>query len=135
MDNIHGVEVEFLILADYADVVNGKLYMIGGGWNQFTTPPQMRTWQFTAAAGLLIPWHEIGKEINVIFTVEDADGKQVQSKCEASILADKGSNVVEGQNFRAILTLGFTMQNILPGTYSVVAATKNESKRATFYVV
>jgi hypothetical protein len=34
-----GPRIEFLILADRAEVVGGKLYLMGGGWDQVTLPP------------------------------------------------------------------------------------------------
>ena len=32
------MEIEFLILADYAEAINNKLYIMGGAWNQITAP-------------------------------------------------------------------------------------------------
>ena len=36
-------EIEWLILADEAELVNGKLYMMGGGWDRITA--QVLPWQ------------------------------------------------------------------------------------------
>jgi hypothetical protein len=32
------MEIEFVLLADAVDYVNGKLYVLGGGWRQFKSP-------------------------------------------------------------------------------------------------
>ena len=36
------MEVDWLILADSAQVTGGKLYMLGGGWDRLTVP--VRAW-------------------------------------------------------------------------------------------
>lgn len=39
MPELSEPRIEFLILADRAEVLAGKLYLMGGGWDQVTLPP------------------------------------------------------------------------------------------------
>ena len=51
-----GITVDFLILADAAQVQNNKLYMLGGGWT-FIWAKQFPTQHNVAVtAGILVPW-------------------------------------------------------------------------------
>src|ERR1700684_2438871 len=60
-----------LTLADNAQAVAGKLYMMGGGWN--IKGPQA---SLTAIAGILsVPWGETNRPHNVEFSLVDANGQ------------------------------------------------------------
>src|SRR5262249_54509042 len=48
--------VEFFILADYAEAVNGKLYMMGGGWDQSFVKDFSQPVSFSFAIGIQVPW-------------------------------------------------------------------------------
>ena len=43
-----------LLLCDFAEAVNGKLYVMGGGWNILFAPGQPVT--MSVAAVLAVPW-------------------------------------------------------------------------------
>jgi hypothetical protein len=52
------VSVDFLILADAAQVQGDKLYMLGGGWTLIWAKEFPATHHFAVAAGILVPWLE-----------------------------------------------------------------------------
>jgi hypothetical protein len=52
------MEIGFLMLADHSEAVNGKLYMVGGGWNVLRLPELPREWSFHIALGLDVSWDE-----------------------------------------------------------------------------
>ena len=45
------MEIGFLMLSDHSEAVNGKLYMVGGGWNVLRLPELPHEWGFHIA-----PW-------------------------------------------------------------------------------
>src|SRR5438552_11045779 len=49
------VRLEWLLLADSAEVINNKLYMLGGGWEVYhlNTPARVK---FALAASFKVPW-------------------------------------------------------------------------------
>jgi hypothetical protein len=72
-----GMEIAHALLADYAEIVNGKLYLMGGGWDRYfaaTTPVQMRV---AIVVGVRISWDETNKPVPVHVYVEDDDGKEL----------------------------------------------------------
>jgi hypothetical protein len=62
-----------MMLADAAQEVNGKLYVLGGGWSiTGPTPPPM-----AIALKLDVPWTDAGKLHDFRLVLVDADGHQV----------------------------------------------------------
>src|SRR5215216_5860474 len=60
-----------ILLCDYAEEVNGKLYVMGGGWSRLFTPNQPSN--MALAIKLTIPWNEANRlrEIAVRLLTED----------------------------------------------------------------
>jgi hypothetical protein len=70
--------VEWLILADSAQVVGGKLYLLGGGWDLLTVnQPFPVTRRSGLAASFRVPWTDTNFRHNVNITISDADGQEL----------------------------------------------------------
>ena len=52
------VNIGFLLLTDYTEAVNGKLYLTGGGWNVLRLPELPHEWAFHIGLGIDVAWHE-----------------------------------------------------------------------------
>lgn len=71
---IDGPAIDGLLVADFAEVVNGKLYVMGGG---FTTVPLAsfgQTHRCYVAATLRIPWSHTNRQIPFTAGLENLDG-------------------------------------------------------------
>ena len=63
---IEQLEVDWLILADHAEVIGGKLYMNGGGWNRVATKGSFPvTKSFSVALAIRVPWTLTNKPAQV----------------------------------------------------------------------
>ena len=71
------MEIDFLILADTVEAVNGKLYMMGGGWNQLTIPQFPAPIRLGIALGLLVPSDNAGQKHQLQLTISDLDKRLV----------------------------------------------------------
>ena len=60
-----------LLLADAAQAVNGKLYILGGGWS-ITNPT---TDPFAIALKIDVPWSETNRRHTLVLELIDEDGK------------------------------------------------------------
>ena len=49
-------EVDYLLVADRAEVVNGKLYLMGGSWDRITPPQFPHRMMLGIALGVRIPF-------------------------------------------------------------------------------
>ena len=69
------MSVEWLILADAAEVVGEKLYLLGGGWDRLTVskPPPVPH-QMAVAASFRVPWNETNQKHRFELEICDVDG-------------------------------------------------------------
>ena len=51
------VEIDFLLLADRAEVLNGKLYLMGGAWDRRQIRDIDSPVSLTIVVGVLVPWN------------------------------------------------------------------------------
>jgi hypothetical protein len=62
-----------LLLCDAAEAINGKLYILGGGWS-ITGPMPV---PFALALRIEVPWSEANRKIHAKVELVDADGRPV----------------------------------------------------------
>ena len=51
-------EIDYLLTADFAEVINGKTYIMGGGWDAFTPPQYPAPIRLGIAVGIRVPFLE-----------------------------------------------------------------------------
>lgn len=71
------MEIEYAIIADYAEANGGKLYLMGGGWDVYglgEVPGQVR---MAVAIGVRFEWDEANRTLPVTMVVEDDDGGEI----------------------------------------------------------
>ena len=71
------MEIDFALIADYAEIVHGKLYLMGAGWDQTTATEAPTSVRFAAAVGVRVGWDETNRAIPVAVLVEDDDAKEL----------------------------------------------------------
>lgn len=118
-------EVDFLLLADHAEVVGGKLYMMGGGWDVRRIEDFSKPFNMNIAVGVITPWGLANKENRFQLTIEDEDGQKVGPTVDGSFTVGRPSNAIEGQTFRTMVTVGLPITLPKPGMYRVVVAIKS----------
>lgn len=62
-----------MLLADSAEAINGKLYILGGGWS-VTGPEPVPS---AIAVKIDVPWDEANRRHRLMFSLEDGDGQPV----------------------------------------------------------
>jgi len=69
------MEIEFLVIADAVETVNGKLYMLGGGWNQYRSPTYPGVLHIGIAVSILVSRQEGNEPSNypIKFTLASKD--------------------------------------------------------------
>ena len=115
-------DVEFLIIADSVEVVAGKLYMLGGGWNRWTAASYPSQVRLGLAVSVLVPWERTNERIPVRLSVSDSDGKPLGPEAlTAEVEVGRPPGVTRGTNQRALLALnmGFPLQK--PGRCEIRA--------------
>ena len=130
------IEVDFLILADWAESINGKLYVQGGGWDRKLLPPEGQPISFAIAAGILVPWHLTNQPHKFSLSIETGDGTPIGQAIEGAFNMGRPVNSTPGQKFRASLVARIDTKISGLGAYRIGLLMNNDVARyVTFYMV
>jgi hypothetical protein len=89
------MNIEHALIADYAEVVNGKLYLMGGGWDTTHAAQVPATIRLAVAVGVRIDWGETNVEFPVLIAVEDDDGHEFV-RIQGAVSTARPANSVPG---------------------------------------
>ena len=117
-------EIEFVMLAERAEILNGKLYMMGGGYDRLILdqpPPQVAV--VTFAIGLLLPPEASGRRHQLQFAVLDAAGNAVAASEQIVLTFVRPPTLGAGESQRVLLApLGGPVQFPSYGRYVLQVA-------------
>lgn len=129
------MEVEWLILADYAEIIGGKLYVMGGGWDTLTVNtgfPMARS--VGLAVAFSVSWNETNQRHNVEIEFLTEDGQTI-GKVGAQLEVGRPAGIKAGQGQRFQLAANVPLSLSGPGTYVIVARIEGqEARRVPFNV-
>ncbi len=111
--------IDFVILADRAEVVNGKLYMMGGGWDMLVVPQIPTQVSHSIAIGFFVPWTESNEVCEFTVTTHDGDGSQLGNSFQGRFIPGRPPLSPKGQPLRTILVVNQLVSIQQPGLYSV----------------
>jgi hypothetical protein len=97
--------VEFLLLADRAEAMNGKLYVMGGGWERITTPGPGAAVTISFAVSILVPWNATNRDYSLVITILDADGQPIDFKVDGTLTTGRPPDAIQGQPQRVMLAM------------------------------
>ncbi|MGE5595220.1 MAG: DUF6941 family protein [Hyphomicrobiales bacterium] len=112
------MDIDYALLADHAEVVSGKLYLMGGGWDTWfaaEVPAQVR---MAVAVGIRVGWDETNQPVPVVITLEDDDGQSLV-KLEGSINIGRPAHLPAGSTQLAQMAANIGMQVQRHGGYRV----------------
>lgn len=70
-------EIDYLLVADRAEVVNGKLYLMGGSWDRIQPPSFPHRMMLGIALGVRIPFNHTDEQHTVSVEVQQDDKRLV----------------------------------------------------------
>ena len=123
------MEIEFVMLADAAQVVQGKLYALGGAWNVRRCGTFPETVPFSIVLSILVPRAEAGRRHAFTLTVKGSDGEAIlppmTGQFELGLTdADDGS--------RGVFAINVALPLPRPDRYTVVATAGGAEKSISF---
>jgi len=124
-------DVDFLILADFAQAIGGKLYLQGGGWSRFNPASYPAAVQFGVGLGVRVPYEETEDKHHVEVKMQTADGAELW-KIDADLETGRppGSR---GEAQLAIIAVSGGAQLQGPGEFVLRASVDGkERKRVSF---
>ena len=130
------MEVEWLIIADAAQVAGGKLFLLGGGWDVLTVnsgfPLQQRC---AVAASFRVPWNDTNVRHGIKITIADEDHDKILLEVGGELEVGRPAGIPPGHEQRAQIAADLQIPIERPGTYVVIARIGEHERRASFVVV
>ena len=128
--------VDCLILADGAQVVGGKLYVLGGGWNTVwskTFPSQHR---MSVAVGLSVGWMETNRRHTFNLSVETVDNVRMVDIATGQFEIGRPPGTTPGTDQLFMVAINVDLALDEPRELFMVLSINNEElKRIPFRVV
>jgi hypothetical protein len=130
------MQIAFLILTDYAEALNGKLYSLGAGWNVLRFPEFPQEWRFTVGMGIDVAWDETNRRHGLQVTIEDPDGGVLGEELGMEVEAGRPPGLQAGQAQRMVIAFNVGAEFETAGPHAVVVRSGDaELERSRFYVV
>ena len=125
-------EIEFMLLADRAEAINGKLYIMGGGWERITLAelPVART--MGLAISVVIPLDMTRPDHRLELSIEGPDDPQIISSSTIGFARESPPQHKRG---RAIFGIEITAGLRAPGAHRLIAILDDGARREAEFTV
>ncbi len=137
MDNFADTKpgIDFLVLADHAEAINGKLYMMGGGWDHFQAADLTHSARFSIAIGILVPWNATNQDHQLGIDIQDEDGSSIAPSFSLDFSSGRPPHLRQGDVQRLIFSIQTELRFPHAGGFVVLANIDGaEEKRIVFHV-
>lgn len=114
------MEVEWIVLADSAEVINSKLYALGAGWEVVNLGALPAIHTFAIAVVFKVPWNGTNQAHDLEVCLLDPDGIELL-KIDGQLEVGRPPGMNPGSAQRLPVSFTVSHQFDKPGPYSVVA--------------
>jgi hypothetical protein len=131
-----------LFLADSAQVAEGKLFVMGGGWQMTQAVPAAT---FIAIAGIIrIPWDDTNRQFPWMIELLDSNGASVMVptpmgdqpyRIDGSFEGGRPAGVPRGTEFQAPFAMQVVRPPLMPGRYEYRVTVGNSPTHLPFDVL
>ncbi len=130
------MKIEWMMLADAAQVTNNKLYVLGGGWERLSVGSEFPLRQRASLAlAFSIPWAETNQRYAFSVRIMDEDGKEVHGAINGHFETGRPAGLAAGADQRVQVAIDLTLNLEKEGQYVVEAnLAEQETSRITFTV-
>lgn len=131
------MEADLLILADSAQVVGDKLFMLGGGWRFLNAPQLPVQHQMAVAVGILVGWAETNHRhaFRMDISHEDSGDRRLVT-VDGEFEAGRPPGIPAGTDQQVLLAFNFSVTFEHAGQYVARLMLNGETaKRLPFIIV
>ena len=114
------MKLEWLILADAAEVIGNKLYVMGGGWDRLTVHTEFPVAQHLAVAvSIALNPDELGQTHEFVLDVQSPQGKWLASlEADFEVSLPQGSAPNRSQRWQFASSMDLSLD--VAGKYAIV---------------
>jgi len=114
--------IEYLLLADAVQVIDGKIHVAGGGFDTMLVQAVPQTTQLAIACGVLVPWGEAGKEHTLTVSVATADGRALAPPHRQTFRTGRAAALLHGAPVHVPFAITWELTFPDYGRYAVTAS-------------
>lgn len=134
------MEIEWLILADSAQVNGNKLYLLGGGWDAIMVQKAFPVNQaFSIAVSIKVPWNSTNQkhnfEIEILGEDPQTEEQKSMAKMGGQFEVGRPPGIPQGQDQRIQMAMNLVLPLDSPGSKTVIARIDGEEARRTQFRV
>ncbi|MDO8531585.1 MAG: hypothetical protein Q7T26_05375 [Dehalococcoidia bacterium] len=130
-----GTSIEWLVLADAAQIVSNKLFLLGGGWDRYTVSQFPAQMPFAVAVSLRVPWNETNQQHSFELEVATQDGQSLV-KMGGAFEVGRPPGIPLGSDQRLQLAMNGSLKLEKAGLYVIIGRVEGqEAARTAFTVV
>lgn len=136
-DEPDDISIPYLFLADAAEAVGGKLYVLGGGWDRLMLPalPGRSVRPFAVGLGITVPYSHTNRKFALTLELIDADGDQMGEALQAQLEAGRPPGLRPGTSQNLPLGIPTNPEFPATGRYSFVARIDGEIKNTVGFEI
>lgn len=110
----------YILLADHAEAIGGKLYIMGGGWSQLSLGEP--TADISVAGMVYVPWDSANRKMRMLLRLMDQDGHEVEIGGQSvglngQIEVGRPPGMTPGSDLEVPIAARFNSLPIEPGRY------------------
>ena len=130
------MKVEWLILADSAQVVGNKLYLLGGGWDRLTVNKEFPAQQHVGIAlALKVPWNQTNEKHQFEIEIASDDAVPIVN-IGGQFEVGRPPGIPPGSDQRIQVAADANIEFKRPGTFVILAKIDGEEgARVPFQVI
>lgn len=115
------MEIDYLLLAEHAEVTGSKLYLMGGGWDTMNVPEVPANVRLMLAAGVRVEWDETNAPVPLLVRVDDDDAQEI-FRLEGQMNVGRPPNLPPGTSQLSQMTFALALKLPRFGGYRVSLA-------------
>lgn len=106
------MEADFVILADSAQVADGKISMLGGGWDRLNVRAFPTTHPMGIAMGILVPWEQTNEKhrFRVVLRNEDSQTELMAAEGDFEQGRPPSNQLSKGGTQRFLFAMNFALR-------------------------
>jgi hypothetical protein len=115
------MKIDSALLADAAQAVGGKVYVLGGGWNLFRAPNFPAPVQLAIAIGLGFTAEEVGIQFPLNVAIADDNGVPVVPEMKGQVeTGQPAPDVPKTASVKIPVAINISLSLPHPGSYGIV---------------
>lgn len=122
------VQITVMLLADAAQAVGGKLYVLGGGFDRINMPTVPFQLRFDLAMLIAVPWGATNQPYQVVVELLDADGQHMGYRAEATMETGRPPGTRRGTSLVVPVAVPVVAEFGTPGRYYLAGSVNGEER-------